>query len=665
MKRMLMLVVFVLGALLVAAPLQAYALPVVWQQDSGEDAVGRVEVIRAGMPSIHYPFNVDDGSLDTESDEDVRRTFAAGTYRVRVDVSETIGWSELESEASDFYAEVATYHLDGPLDNELGMLFRYADDDNFYFFAVTSDGYYRLDQQVDGEWVTVIDWQASDAINTGEGSYNLVGLLTEGTSVTLLVNDTVLESVTIDSGPGAGLALGVGTFDDGGVEIAFEDLKLWQLDGGDSGEVVTPEPTETPDAVVTPDPAMVETMIEPVRADDPDYSADFRRDSGDWPTVDEGTTVIALADRALNFNIEGTYSAAWSTGDELSNLNPGDFYLEVDVIREAGAADVEYGVLSRFQDDDNYYFYALNGDGAFALWRVADTLLMPLVDWTESDAILTGDGEVNRLGLWMQGDRIVLLVNDTALAEVQDDTFAQGGIGFYAATAGVGGLDVDFDNLDVWLLAPVDEPATNDDALAAVAAEIDALRATEPDTSERFSRDEGRWSIEPTEDAAYAFVRGRLQIDVTSNEWLAWSESDVELEDFLLQVEALQVSGETPSGEAGVVFRKQDADNFYFFAVDSSGSYSLWKKVDGVWQALVDWTESGAVAAGPDAENRLTILAEGPRLAVMVNDMLLAEVEDASFASGTVALAAGTFADPGYSAAFDNLEIWTLPAISG
>jgi hypothetical protein len=92
-------------------------------------------------------FHTDDGAWDVETNDDVARAVTAGAYRLRVIAADTLAWSTTQLSAADFYLEAATIHVAGPLNNEFGVIFRYQDDDNFYAYSISSDGYYRLDRK--------------------------------------------------------------------------------------------------------------------------------------------------------------------------------------------------------------------------------------------------------------------------------------------------------------------------------------------------------------------------------------------------------------------------------------------------------------------------------------------------------------------------------------
>ncbi len=407
-----------------------------------------VKAIKGTDPTWTADFRRDDGTWDTQSDDELSRFYEQGTYHIGVQSENTVAWGRGDVELSDFYLEVETAHVAGPLDNEFGVLFRYVDGGNFYFFSISSDGYYRLQKLVDDEWEVIIKWTPSDAIETGEASVNRLGVLAQGPRIGLLVNGIVLDEVEDDTFTTGNLALAAGTFDEGGVEIAFDNLKVWELKAK-----VTPTPTATParprvTPTPTPAPEELSDMLAAIRETEPIFTADFRRDDGTWGTESDENAARFFEWGAYHIQVQAENWAAWTTTD----VEVTDFYLEVETAHVAGPLDNEFGVLFRYEDGENFYLFSISSDGYYRLQKLVDDEWETIIPWTRSRAIKTGEESVNRLGLLADKTRIVLLVNDEVLDEVEDDTFAVGTVGLAAAAFDEGGVEIAFDNLSIWEL---------------------------------------------------------------------------------------------------------------------------------------------------------------------------------------------------------------------
>ena len=242
-----------------ALPAQAASTTAIIAPTSQDDVVDRIAEIRSEEPDIEDDFSGQDILFETGYDGTTSAYLKSGQLHIAVDEENTIAWSALDQELTDFYMEVDTLHYDGSLDNQFGILARFDEDSNYYLFAASSDGYYTIQIYMDGEWEALIEWTESDTIVTGEGELNVLGLLAEGDSYTFLINDEIVDSVTDDTLSGTTLALNAAAFGEPPIDMAFDNFRLWVI-----GEAIeepvrqrpidprrgtpTPEPSATPEA---------------------------------------------------------------------------------------------------------------------------------------------------------------------------------------------------------------------------------------------------------------------------------------------------------------------------------------------------------------------------------------------------------------------------------
>jgi serine/threonine-protein kinase len=104
------------------------------------------------------------------------------------------------------------------------------------------------------------------------------------------------------------------------------------------------------------------------------------------------------------------------------------------------------------------YSFEVSCDGA---WRVRrhhlDGSPRDLVDWSPSEAIITGLGAINRLGLLGFGGRLVLFVNDRQVGTVTDEeyTYSFGTFALFVRASLTFDLQASFDDFEVWHLRTV------------------------------------------------------------------------------------------------------------------------------------------------------------------------------------------------------------------
>lgn len=140
--------------------------------------------------------------------------------------------------------------------------------------------------------------------------------------------------------------------------------------------------------------------------------------------------------------------------------------------------------------------------------------------------------------------------------------------------------------------------------------------------------------------------------------WWAYPEME-QAGDFYLAVDVHQVDG-PPSGEAGLIFRLNDLDEYYLYEIDAQGNFAVFIRQQDAWETLYDWSESTAILA--DAPNRLALVAEGSQLFFFINERLVASLIDERLTSGKAGLLIG-LSDEGERGVweFDNFELRPLP----
>ena len=126
--------------------------------------------------------------------------------------------------------------------------------------------------------------------------------------------------------------------------------------------------------------------------------------------------------------------------------------------------------------------------------------------------------------------------------------------------------------------------------------------------------------------------------------------------DFAASVDAQAISAPA-NFSYGVAFRI-DGMNHYYFGVYHSQYVAFSVAQNGQWTALLGLTPCPSLRAG--GPNRITVIAQGSHFAFLINDTLVAQVDDTRLSKGGFALAAELF-QPGDKAIleFDNLQLRT------
>ncbi len=96
----------------------------------------------------------------------------------------------------DIDVTVDVRHVQGSVNNWIGVLCRQQDEQNYYLLAISADGYYLILEAVDGETTPLVGPEYSEEIRSGKAENHLRALC-KGTSLSLWVNGELL-TVTSD-----------------------------------------------------------------------------------------------------------------------------------------------------------------------------------------------------------------------------------------------------------------------------------------------------------------------------------------------------------------------------------------------------------------------------------------------------------------------------------
>lgn len=122
---------------------------------------------------------------------------------------------------------------------------------------------------------------------------------------------------------------------------------------------------------------------------------------------------------------------------------------------------------------------------------------------------------------------------------------------------------------------------------------------------------------------------------------------------------AIEVDVTLGSGaDAGLIFRaSSDGNQFYDFEITSQNQFYLRYRNNSRYTFLVQNTASSAIQ-GSGGKNTLLVIASGSRFRLFINGTLVGEVQDSTFASGQLGVAAGTLSTSSGDASFSNLRVY-------
>ena len=170
-------------------------------------------------------FSDPESGWDSLQNEDGITDYQNGQYRILVDTTNTDVWANPGLNFTDTTIEVDATKAGGDDNNDFGVVCRYKDGDNFYFFVISSDGYYGIGKVKDGQQVLVgmESMPPTDAVKQGNAT-NHIRADCDGSALRLVVNGQLLAETTDPDLTSGDAGLLAGSFENPGTDILFDNF---------------------------------------------------------------------------------------------------------------------------------------------------------------------------------------------------------------------------------------------------------------------------------------------------------------------------------------------------------------------------------------------------------------------------------------------------------
>jgi hypothetical protein len=170
-------------------------------------------------------FSRESSGWDQYQDPNYLSDYHEGAYRIHVLTPNTDAWANPGLDLDNVQIEVDATKVGGPDNNVFGVVCRYQDSRNFYFFLVSSDGYSGIGVYKDGRRRLLTDESLlpSPAVLHGAQS-NHIRADCDGFSLRLFVNGMLVAETQAAEWRSGDIGLLAGTYDQAGTEILFDNF---------------------------------------------------------------------------------------------------------------------------------------------------------------------------------------------------------------------------------------------------------------------------------------------------------------------------------------------------------------------------------------------------------------------------------------------------------
>jgi hypothetical protein len=160
------------------------------------------------------------------SREGAKAEYSEGGLRISVSQPQYDFWSVAGKNYEDVRVEVDAVKINGPDNNDFGILCRYLDKDNFYMLLVTSDGYYGIAKRKESQYSMIGSDQlqyTDSAIHSGKASNHLRADCI-GPMLRLYANGQMLMEARDTDFANGDVGVLAGAYDTPGVDILFDNF---------------------------------------------------------------------------------------------------------------------------------------------------------------------------------------------------------------------------------------------------------------------------------------------------------------------------------------------------------------------------------------------------------------------------------------------------------
>lgn len=155
----------------------------------------------------------------------------SGVLTISISDAGQMAWTNTGRDFTDVVITAQTREVSGPGDNAYGLICRYRDEENFYVFLISGDGFYAIGKYASDapqvEYLTGPEYLPSDFINQGAAA-NRLSVRCVGDELSLTVNGELLATVRDSGHPNGDIGLAASPFAAGRLVIEFDDVQVSQ-----------------------------------------------------------------------------------------------------------------------------------------------------------------------------------------------------------------------------------------------------------------------------------------------------------------------------------------------------------------------------------------------------------------------------------------------------
>lgn len=190
-----------------------------------------------------------------------------------------------------------------------------------------------------------------------------------------------------------------------------------------------------------------------IRSKDPSndviFQDDFSNTSAGWANAEDPDGATRYENGAYQIRVDTKGFYLWSNPEEIPDMT--DVRIEVEAVKVGGPEANDMGVICRYVDESNFYFFTISSDGYYGISKLSGGVesLLGVEQLLHEDTLILPGNATNKIRADCIGSTLSLWTNGSKLFEVEDTDFSSGNVGLIAGSYEEGGVDIRFDNFIV------------------------------------------------------------------------------------------------------------------------------------------------------------------------------------------------------------------------
>ena len=183
--------------------------------------------VGSGEVLFQDDFSREISGWEQRSHEAYQLGYQQDSYLIEIHSPNTDAWATPGLSFENARIQVEASMVAGPEDNLFGLICRYQDPRNFYFFVISSDGYAGIGLNKDGRRQLISDEALlpSAAVHQGQAG-NVLRADCIDFNLLLYVNGILVARAQAAEWPRGDVGLIAGSYDQGGVQIIFDNFSV-------------------------------------------------------------------------------------------------------------------------------------------------------------------------------------------------------------------------------------------------------------------------------------------------------------------------------------------------------------------------------------------------------------------------------------------------------